>query len=66
MTVDPISLSIPDSAAATGYSEATIRRAIRKGNLTQRYPLGVSKPVILATELREWIAGIPTDSEEAS
>ena len=54
-----ISYSIEEAAAATGYSTDTIRRAIRNSDLTARY--ANSKPVVLATELTEWLESQPTE-----
>lgn len=55
-----ISLSIEEAAEATGYSTDTIRRAIRNSDLTARY--ANSKPVILASELTDWLSSLPTEA----
>lgn len=54
----PLAYTIADAAAAVGVSDRVIRRAIDKGDLTVRYP--TSRPVILADELREWLATLPS------
>ncbi|GAA4147080.1 helix-turn-helix domain-containing protein [Leifsonia shinshuensis] len=58
----PLAYSIPDAAAACGYSEASIQRAIAKGDLAPRY--ANSKGVILADELDEWLHSLPTEPPE--
>lgn len=55
-----LALSIDEAAEATGYSTDTIRRAIRNSDMTARY--ANSKPVILVTELQEWLAALPTSA----
>jgi excisionase family DNA binding protein len=55
-----IAFSIEEAAEATGYSTDTIRRALRRGDMTARY--ANSKPVILATELKEWLEALPTEA----
>lgn len=57
-----IAADVPGAAAACGCSEGTIRLAIRQGDLIPRY-LGArsTKPVLLATDLVEWLEGRPTD-----
>jgi excisionase family DNA binding protein len=55
-----VSYSIEEAAEATGYSTDTIRRALRNNDLTARY--ANTKPVILATELREWLEALPTEA----
>lgn len=54
-----ISYPLADAAKATGYSESTIRRAVASGDLVVHYPAG--KPVILADDLRAWVANAPTE-----
>lgn len=54
-----VSYPIRDAAAATGYSESTIRRAIASGDLVVHYP--ADRPVILAEDLRAWVASAPTE-----
>ena len=55
-----ISYSIEGAAEATGYSTDTIRRALRNSDMPARY--ANSKPVILATELVEWLTALPTEA----
>jgi hypothetical protein len=52
--------SFEEAAEATGYSIDTIRRAVRNSELTARY--ANTKPVILAGELDEWLAALPTEA----
>ena len=52
--------SFEEAAEATGYSIDTIRRAVRNTELTARY--ANTKPVILAGELDEWLAALPTEA----
>jgi predicted DNA-binding transcriptional regulator AlpA len=54
-----VSYPIRDAAAATGYSESTIRRAVAAGELPVHYP--AQRPVILAEDLHAWVAGAPTE-----
>lgn len=55
-----VSYSIEEAAEATGYSTDTIRRALRNNDMTARY--ANSKPVILAHELHDWLAALPTEA----
>ena len=55
-----IAYSIEEAAEAAGYSTDTIRRALRNNDLTARY--ANTKPVILATELTEWLSSLPTEA----
>lgn len=55
-----VSYSIEEAAEATGYSTDTIRRALRNNDMTARY--ANSKPVILATELTDWLEALPTEA----
>ena len=52
-----LAFSIEEAAAATGYSTDSIRKAIRNNDLAVKY--ANSKPVILATELQEWLEALP-------
>jgi len=54
-----LSYSIDEAAEATGYSTDSIRRAIRNSDLVARY--ANSKPIILAAELTNWLASLPTE-----
>ena len=58
-----VSYSITGASAATGVSVDIIRRAIRSGHLVAHYP--TSRPVILATDLAEWIARAPMERTTA-
>lgn len=55
----PVSLSIPDAAAAVGYSETVIKEYIAKGDLSPRY--ANTKGVILYHELLEWVESLPIE-----
>ena len=55
-----LAFSIEEAAEACGYSTDTIRRAIRNSDITARY--ANSKPVILASELADWLGSLPTES----
>ena len=55
-----VAYSIEEAAEATGYSTDTIRRALRNNDMTARY--ANSKPVILATELTDWLGSLPTEA----
>lgn len=54
-----LAFSIEEAAAATGYSTDSIRKAIRNNDLAVKY--ANSKPVILATELQEWLEALPSE-----
>lgn len=54
-----LAFNIEEAAAATGYSVDTIRRAIRSNDLVARY--ANSKPIILGTELSEWLESLPAE-----
>jgi hypothetical protein len=55
-----LAFSIEEAAEAAGYSTDTIRRALRNNDMTARY--ANSKPVILASELADWLAALPTEA----
>lgn len=52
-TPEKLSYTLREAAAASGYSEKTIRRAINAGNLPVYYP--TSRPTILVEDLRTWL-----------
>ena len=54
-----ISYTVPEAAHAVGCGETKIRDAIKAGELTPRYT--GSKPVLLAADLLEWVASLPTE-----
>lgn len=56
-TLAPISLSIDGAAAVTGMSREAIKKAIQSGELPVHYP--TAKPLILAEDLRAWVAAGP-------
>lgn len=60
--VTPHSFEYHDAAAHVGVSVDVIRRAVRAGDLTPRYP--TSKPVIRAADLQAWIDRAPTEKPE--
>lgn len=55
-----VSFDVFGASAATGVSVDVIRRAYRSGDLPTHYPevdgKQVNKPLILADDLREWVA----------
>lgn len=55
-----LAYSRAEAAEATGYSEATIKRAIEAGDLRESHPLidgrPSSKGVIVHAELERWVA----------
>ena len=55
----PIAYNIVGAAAAVGYSPATIRREIQRGNINPRY--ANSKAIITHTELLAWVESLPYD-----
>ncbi|MDQ0679108.1 hypothetical protein QFZ30_002490 [Arthrobacter pascens] len=60
MTIQKLAYTIDEAAEASGYSTDTIRRALRNSDMTARY--ANSKPVILVTELQEWLESLPTEA----
>lgn len=58
-----LALSLEDAAVATGYSLATIRRAIDRGDLMKRH--ANAKPVVVVDDLWAWLEALPTDSPAA-
>lgn len=56
-----LSYSIPEAAAATGLSVASIRRAIDEAHLVAVYPAPLNKPVILVTALAGWLERAPSE-----
>lgn len=61
--MNKLSYSFEEAAAATGYSERTIRRAVADNRLVARY--ANSKPVITADDLRAWLQSLPTERDAA-
>lgn len=63
--IEPISFDWRGASAATGLSADMIMRAVRAGDLVAHYPVidgrTVAKPLILANDLRAWIASGPTE-----
>lgn len=54
-----LALTIPEAAAACGLSDATIRRAIRAGDLRAKTSAGRGrKQVVLVKALEEWLEGM--------
>ena len=61
-----IAYTIEGAAAATPLGKDRIREAIRTGDLTVHYhPDSGDRPMILDTELREWIASLPTEKRSS-
>ncbi len=58
-----LAYSRSEAAEATGYSEATIKRAIMAGDLRESHPQVGGHPsakgVILSAELERWLEGMP-------
>ncbi len=54
-----VALPRAEAAAAVGISERTLREAIKRGDLVERY-IG-SKPVVEVDELRAWVSSLPTE-----
>lgn len=54
-----LAFTIEEAAEATGYSKDTIRAAIRNHELIARY--ANTKPVVMATELQDWLTALPTE-----
>ncbi len=58
--IAPVAFDVKGAAAASGISEQVIRRAINAGDLLPHYPdvdgRQIDKPLILADDLRAWIA----------
>lgn len=57
-----IAYTVQEAADACGVSEQVVRRAVGKGDLTFHYP--TSRPVLLAEDLRDWIATAPVERPE--
>jgi excisionase family DNA binding protein len=55
-----LAFTIEEAAEATGYSKDTIRAAIRNHELIARY--ANTKPVVMATELQDWLTSLPTEA----
>jgi hypothetical protein len=68
--IAPVSYSIDTAAPASGYSADQIRRAVRAGDLPMHYPdvngRQLSKGVILADDLREWVSRGKTERTPAA
>lgn len=54
-----LSLTLDEAAAATGYSARALSRAAENNDLVLRY--ANRKPVVLVTELQEWLESLPTE-----
>lgn len=59
-----LAYTIPDAAEAAGVGETVLRDAIDKGDLPRRYPS--ARPVILATDLQEWLESLPHERPGSS
>ena len=55
----PISYRIPEAAAAVGVSEWTLNEALKRGDITRRYP--DSRPLIGHDDLVAWFESLPVD-----
>lgn len=56
---EKLAYTVAEAAAAAAVSEPVIRRAVGKGDLTFHYP--TSRPVVLAEDLRDWLATAPIE-----
>jgi hypothetical protein len=56
-----LSYSIPEAAEFTGLSVASIRKAMDAGYLPVKYPQPLNKPVILVTDLANWLEQSPSE-----
>ena len=56
----PLAYDLRGAAVAVSLSERTIRAAVTSGRLLAHY-VGV-KPVILTTDLIDWVLRLPTDA----
>lgn len=54
---EKLAYTIQEAAEACSVSKDTIRRELRVGNITARYP--TSRPIIPAEELRDWFEALP-------
>ncbi|MFD2792550.1 hypothetical protein ACFS27_03215 [Promicromonospora vindobonensis] len=68
--ITAVSYSIDTASAATGVSRDVVQRAMRSGDLVVHYPnvsgKQVGKPLILAEDLRAWVAAGKTEREAAA
>ncbi len=55
----PIAVGRDQAAEMVGLSQASIIRAIQKGDLVEHFPT-TSKGVIMLDDLRDWIESSPT------
>ena len=55
-----LAFTIPEAAAVASVGESVLRRAIKSGDLPQRYPS--TRPVILASDLDNWLESLPTEA----
>lgn len=58
-TLDKLSYSVPNLAAATDLSVDSIQKAIKRGDLVANY-YG-SKPLVTSDEARRWLEGLPNE-----
>ena len=54
--------TVQEAAKSYGVSTDTIRAAIKRGDLSAKYP--TSRPVISAEELRAWFDGLPSEAPQ--
>lgn len=54
-----VSYNLAGAAAASGIGETTIKAAIAKDDLVAHY--NGNRPIILAADLHEWVASLPTE-----
>jgi len=67
--IAPVSYSVDTAAPASGYSPDQIRKAVRAGDLPMHFPSvngrQLAKGVILADDLRAWVARGKTERTAA-
>jgi hypothetical protein len=65
LEIQPVSFSYETAAAATGLSADVLKRAVRSGDLTPRYPeingRAITKPVFEREELERFIRAGKTE-----
>lgn len=54
-----LAYTFEEAGQATGYSETTIKDAVRRGDIAPSY--ANTKPVILAAELQRWLEALPAE-----
>lgn len=55
-----LAVPLPEAGEVCGYSDDSIRAAIRRGDLVPSY--ANSKPVLMLEELERWLRALPDES----